>query len=303
MNASDRDLESADRGEELPAMSRPHEILASLQDLTGIGVWLHDTAAGRTWWSEQAKGLCGISADQGPSFVDAIGEYTDAEESEIADAFTKTVEDERPFSVDVKITRDGTTGRIIRIRCKPNTIDGDVVALHGTVQDITDVVRKEQRIEVLRETSQRLKDADSQQDVAGIMADASKNILGLVNTTVRLVDGSDSMLRTVVATEECVQRAGERPDYSVSEATPAARTFRSGEPELHPDHEATEDDFDRGELQSGLYVPIGKHGVLSAGDIVLNAFDERDLEAASLLGQLGAEAITRIGLAKRSRAI
>ena len=303
MNASDRNSEDVGQGEDLSAMSRPHEVLTSIQDLTDIGIWLHDTAVGRTEWSEQAKKLCGIDAGQAPSFVDAIDECTNAETSRIVDAFTAAIEDERPFSIEVKVAREGMTGRIIRIRCKPNTIDGDVVALHGTIQDKTNVVRKEQRIEVLRETSQRLKDADSQQDVAEIMADASKNILGLVNTTIRLVDKSDSMLCTVVATEECVERAGERPDYSVSETTPAARTYRSGEPELHPDHEATEDDFERGELQSGLDVPIGSHGVLSAGDIVLNAFDGQDLEAASLLGQLGAEAITRIGLAKRSRAI
>jgi hypothetical protein len=42
---------------------------------------------------------------------------------------------------------------------------------------------------------------------------------------------------------------------------------------------------------------------LSAGDVVVDAFAEHDLEAASLLGELGAEAITRIGWVKRSRAI
>lgn len=303
MNVSDQNWENTDQEEELSAISRPHEVLTSLQELTGIGVWLHDAAADETWWSEQAKGLCGVDADQAPPFVDAISEHTDAEESRIMNTFTRAIEESEPFDIDLKVTCEGTTGRTIRIHCKPDTVDGNVVVLHGTVQDITDMIRKEQRIEVLRETSQRLKDADSQQVVAEIMSDASKNILGLVNTTIRLVDRSDSVLQTIVATEECVERAGERPDYPVSETTPAARTYRSGEPEIHLNHEATEDDYDRGELQSGLYVPIGKHGVLSAGDIVLDGFDEQDLEAASLLGQLGAEAITRIGLAKRSRAI
>jgi hypothetical protein len=171
------------------------------------------------------------------------------------------------------------------------------------VRDVTDAKRQEQRIEILRRTSQQLRSASSKQEVAEIIADAAKNILGLVNTTVRLADEGRCTLRTVVATEECVERAGDRPDYPVEEETPAARTYRTGEPELHADHDETDDDHDRGALQSGLYVPIGNHGVLSAGDVVVDAFEEHDLEAASLLGQLGAEAITRIGWVRRSRAV
>ena len=56
-------------------------------------------------------------------------------------------------------------------------------------------------------------------------------------------------------------------------------------------------------LVSDVHVPIGDHGVLSAGDVVPGAFDDRDLEAAVLLGQIGAEALARIGWAKRSRAV
>lgn len=48
-------------------------------------------------------------------------------------------------------------------------------------------------------------------------------------------------------------------------------TFRTGEPELHADPEMTADDHNRGDLQSGPYVSIGGHGVLSAGDVVVDA--------------------------------
>ena len=40
-----------------------------------------------------------------------------------------------------------------------------------------------------------------------------------------------------------------------------------------------------------------------SADSAPGAFDDRDLEAAVLLGQVGAEALTRIGWAKRSRAV
>jgi len=278
-------------------------LLSSFQRLTGVGVWSHDVAAEETWWSRQAKEIHGIDPGRTPSFGDLVARYPDADEAQVRRLFAEATAETEPFTVDVALTGEGTTERAIRMRCEPRRAADGTPWLYGTVQDITDVKRREQRIEVLRQTSQELRSVSSRQDVAEIIADAAKNILGLVNTTVRLVDTDDDLLRTVVATEECLERAGDRPDYSVDEETPAARTFRTGEPELHADHELTEDDHNRGDLQSGLYVPIGEHGVLSAGDVVVDAFAEHDLEAAGLLGQLGAEAITRIGWVQRSRAV
>lgn len=299
---SDHQQKTGTPSENLPEEVQPREFLMSVQQLTGIGIWSHDPTTGKTWWSERAKELCSIEDTQS-TFVDVARQHMQTDDSAITNIFATAVEDGEPFDIDTEFISDGSGRRVIRFRCRPHTIDDELDILYGTVRNITDEIRQEQRIKVLRQTTQRLKRADSQQVVAEILADASKNILGLVNTTIRLIDQSDNTLRPIVATEECVERAGERPSYPISEATPAARTYRTGEPELHRDHELTDDEYDRGELKSGLYVPIGDYGVLSTGDVVVDAFDEQDLEAASLLGQLGAEAITRIGLAKRSRAI
>ena len=302
MGADDRREQKASR-EDSPESIRCQEFLRIVQRLTGIGIWSYEPTTGKTWWSGPAKELCGIGEGETPSFTTVMSRQTETNQSALGDAFIKAIEDHKPFDVRAEFDCDDAGRRTVQVRCEPRRTDEDAVVLLGVVQDVTDETRKERRIEVLRRTSQRLKRADSRGAVAEILADASKNILGLVNTTIRLTDRGGDALRTAVATEECVERAGERPDYSVDEATPAARTYRSGEPELHSNHELTDDEYDRGELRSGLYVPIGDHGVLSAGDIVVDAFDEQDLEAAGLLGQLGAEALTRIGLARRSRAI
>lgn len=276
-------------------------LLASVQRLTGIGVWTHAVDADETWLSDRATDIYEFDPAADPAFTELADRCDDG--TDLLASFETAIETGEFFALDVGLTGEGTTQRTIRVTGEPQTAADDVVALHGTVQDITDEKRREQRIEVLRETSQQLRGANSRQEVATILANAAKNILGLVNTTVRLVDQNDTILETLEATEECVQRAGDRPDYRVDEETPAARTYRTGEPELHADHDETDDDHNRGELRSGLYVPIGNHGVLSAGDVVIDAFETHDLEAASLLGQLGAEAITRIGWVRRSRAV
>ncbi len=282
---------------------RYHELLASLQRLAGIGLWSYNASTDGLWWSDRTKRIHGMDPDQTPTLSDVADQYTERDQDKVIERFSDAVENVKPFTIDVGLTGERTTERSIRLHCDPQEEDGETVVLYGVVRDVTDVKRREQRIEILRRTSQQLRGASSKEDVAEIIADAAKNILGLVNTTVRLVDENRSTLQTIEATEECVERAGDRPNYPVDEETPAARTYRTGESEIHANHENTVDDHSRGELQSGLYVPIGNHGVLSAGDVVVDAFREHDLEAASLLGQLGAEAITRIGWVKRSRAI
>ncbi|MEY7848116.1 GAF domain-containing protein [Natrarchaeobius sp. A-rgal3] len=286
-----------------PDGNRYQQLLASVERLTGTGVWSYDGITEEFWWSDQAKRLLQIDSDSQPEFQDVIRSFPEDDRSTAVGAFTDALAEPEPFEVHGWITTEGRNERYLRIRAEPQQLAETAVKLFGTVENVTDVKRQEQRIEVLRRTSQQLREANSCQAVAEIMAETSKNILGYVNTTVRLVDSSEEVLRTIVTTEECVERAGERPDYSIYEATPAARTYRTGEPELHTDHRTTEDERDRGELMSGLYVPIGDHGVLSAGDVMIDAFDNRDIEAASLLGQLGAKAITRIDWTKRSRAI
>ncbi|MFC7131260.1 GAF domain-containing protein [Haloferax chudinovii] len=289
----------------VPAASETEvdQLLASLQRLTGIGVWTYDVSSDELWWSDEAKQIHGFDASATPTVSDVVDQYAEADRDGVMGRLADAIEHGESFSIDVRYASERTTERSIRLSCEPLVEDGQTVTLHGVVQDVTDTKRQEQRIEILRRTSQELRNASSKAEVAEILADAAKNVLGLVNTTVRLVDENRNMLQTIEATEECLERAGDRPNYSVSEDTPAAQTYRTGEPVIHANHEHTEDDHSRGALQSGLYVPIGSHGVLSAGDVVVNAFEEHDLEAASLLGQLGAEAITRIGWVKRSRAI
>jgi hypothetical protein len=287
-----------------PAFERRlSEMLASLQRLTGIGVWSYDVSREELWWSDQAKRIHGFDPESVPTVPDVIEQYAEADQRKVLDSLSEAVERGDPFDIDVSYASEGTTERTVRLCCEPLVEDGRTVALQGAVRDVTEAKRKEQRIEILRRTSQELRKTSSKDEVAEILADAAKNVLGLVNTTVRLVDENRNMLQTVKATEECLERAGDRPNYSVTEDTPAARTYRTGEPTMQANHEYTEDDHSRGALRSGLYVPIGSHGVLSAGDVVVDAFEDHDLEAASLLGELGAEAITRIGWVKRSRAI
>jgi signal transduction histidine kinase len=121
----------------------------------------------------------------------------------------------------------------------------------------------------------------------------AKTVFGYIKAAVRLVD-DDAVLRTVATTETNVTAAGERPDYGVDEDVPAARTYRQGEPTIYEDLTSVDDDYDRGSLRSGLYVPIGDHGVFSCGESQPGVFDETDADFVAVLTTIAATALSRI---------
>lgn len=276
--------------------------LTSVERLASVGVWAYDPATGEIRWSDTAKQLYGVDPDEGATLEDVLERHANEDRVRLRALFERALEEGEAFDTITSFLGDSTTERAIRVSCETRA-DGETVhSLCGIVEDVTDTRRREQRIQVLRDTSQQLKQVHTGDEVAEILANAATNILGLVNTAVRLVDERNRLLTTACVTEECIERAGERPDYPVDGDSAAARVFRTGEPRQFADMRPV-DDWDRGELVSGLYVPIGKHGVLSAGDIVTDAFRQVDLEAAALLGEVGAETLTRIGWARRSRAV
>mgnify|MGYP000058946361 CR=1 FL=1 len=278
-------------------------LLESIQQLTDIGIWSYDVAAEKSQWSEQAKAIHNVDAAATPSLERIIETYVEDDREHLRAAIAGAIEEQEPFEIDAEFIGGETRNRFIRLNCTPQVVGEETAKLHGTAMEITEAKRRAQRIEVLRRTSQRLKRTKSRENVVEIIADASKNILGLVNTTIRLVDESAETLRTVLSTEECVELAGERPDYPVDGDNPAARVYRTGDPEIFSDIQSADDGWDRGELVSGMYVPIGTYGVLSTGFVVADTFDEQDLEATSLLCQVGADALTRISWVKRSRVV
>jgi len=187
------------------------------------------------------------------------------------------------------------------VEITPLTDDGTVTHFVGFQHDVTDLKRREQelverqrRFETLHDASRDLMDATRTEEVARITADAAKHILEYPHTTLRLADEADGLLRTAVATEESVAEAGARPNYRIDGDTPAARVYRTGEPLLYDELAEADDGYDRGDLRTGMYLPVGEYGVLSVGDTDVAAFDDADLEIVGVLAKLVAGALSRL---------
>lgn len=167
---------------------------------------------------------------------------------------------------------------------------GDVLAV---VRDATERREYQRQITTLRQATQRLVEAKTEEEVARLVANAATDLFGYESSVFRLVEGGQYLRSTAVAGGE-EAGLGDRPDYPIDEDTPVSRAYDRGEPIRHDDVRELEDGYGRGEVRSAMYVPIGKYGVFAILDLETEAFDRTDVELASGLATSAKTILDRI---------
>ena len=185
-------------------------------------------------------------------------------------------------------------GEHIPVEINASTLEiGDEELLVGVFRDIRTRKERERQLKELNETTQRLMAAEDREAVAQLVADAANSILGYGSTVVRfLTDGE--RLAPVAVSEQARSEMGDRPDYPLAEDTPASNAYQAGEPRYVEDVQTFDDEYDRGEARSGMYLPMGEHGVLSVVDARVDAFDQADVEFGSILAANAETALDRV---------
>ncbi|WP_277543182.1 hybrid sensor histidine kinase/response regulator [Haloarcula laminariae] len=266
-----------------------HEIALELAD---AGAWEYRTTTETLWWSKQAWEIHGLGPDRTRSPDEISDLYISDDQPRVTDAFENAVDKGEPFDEIAEL--DSDEQRWIRIRGKPITSDGEGLRISGSYQDVTPFKQREEQFKFLHSAGTELMQATSRDEAAEITIDAAKNILGYARAALRLVDENGEILRVFATTKDNVAAAGERPDYRVDEDVPAARTYRRGQAEVFTDFDTMQNEYERGVLRSGFYVPVGDHGVFSCGNLDPNAYDQTDVDIVAVLTKLTATALTRI---------
>lgn len=174
-------------------------------------------------------------------------------------------------------------------RLDDEVLDGIVVVS----RDVTDRRRREGALETLHDRTREMLTAASRTDIAEITAETAKEVLDYPITVVRLLSADGTALEPVAVTDRVDDVMGDRPVYEVGEAT-AGRAFEKGEATVYDDLREVDDEYDRGGVRSGLFVPIGERGVLSIGDTATGALDEEDIQLARILAGNAAVAFGRL---------
>jgi len=291
---TDQYAELAERIETLIEHSREDvsERFHAALNISETGAWEYDIQGDTLWWSEMASEMHGFTPGTCPPPDQIVERYVQSDRRTLRNMFDQAITEGDAYDVTLELDRDET--RWIRIRGDPVTKSETLRYVRGSCQDITNLKRREEQLEMLHSAGQQLMQATSRKSVAQITIEAAKNILGYARAALRLVDENEETLRIFATTAENVAAAGDRPDYRIDEDVLAAQTYRRGEPIICNDLDVTQDGYERGALRSGLYVPVGDHGVFSCGDPETDAYDETDASIIHILTKLSATALTRV---------
>jgi PAS domain S-box-containing protein len=134
-------LKSKEHAEESEAKYRLAEIdLLEAQRLANTGSWHWDIKTGLVTWSKELYNINGHNPDiPVPAFADMVSYYTPESWKVINEAVARTFNTGEPYNLDFEMVKpDGTVIFTNTRGCANYDEAGEMVNLHGTVQDITE---------------------------------------------------------------------------------------------------------------------------------------------------------------------
>ncbi|WP_434531541.1 GAF domain-containing protein (plasmid) [Haloarcula sp. NS06] len=191
---------------------------------------------------------------------------------------------------------DGTK-RSLAVSGAPILNAGSVESVVFSLTDITDRHRRERRLEKLHKATRDLYDAKTKQEVAQITSDTADAILNFELNGVHFYDEQAGGLKPVAVSDR-TQRFVDKLvtfDHGI-----AWETFQSGEARQYDDiHNAEEIYNPETVFRSGLYFPLGEHGLLLANSTKPGDFDDTDVSLGQLLAENTKSALDRLDREQR----
>lgn len=122
-------------------LSRQNDLFEKAQHIAQVGAWEYDLEHNEHVLTNQAYAIHGLPPTASLTPEDSIGMYHPEDRPELRDAFNQAVEQGTPYNLELRLNGADGHQRWVRTRAEPQTADGDVVRLRGTIQNITE--RKE----------------------------------------------------------------------------------------------------------------------------------------------------------------
>ena len=162
-------------------------------------------------------------------------------------------------------------------------------------RDITKRKQRERALAALQRTSRDLLYAETRRDIARRIVDDVEEVLALPAAAVYLFDDGENVLEPASRTDALSRVHGPLRSLGPGESSIIGTVFVEGDPAVYDDVHRSDALADpETDLRSGLFVPLGEHGVLVAGSADVGAFDEITEELADLFAAAAEAALDRV---------
>ncbi|MFB6230522.1 MAG: PAS domain S-box protein [Salinibacter sp.] len=140
------------------ALERQNDLFRRAQEIADVGAWEYDVQAGEGTMTEQVYRIYGLSPSADVTYQRTISLYHPEDQPVIREAFTLAVEEGEPYDLKLRLTPDAGEEKWVRVRGEPQRGDDqEVVRVRGTIQDVTERKRQEQKLKESRRKLRREK--------------------------------------------------------------------------------------------------------------------------------------------------
>ncbi len=298
------------------------KVQADLQTMSGhlthMGGWVLDLPTMRVLWSDEASSVLEIPPDSDPTFETAIGLCAPQSRALVSKVVQECLENGTPFDVEVEMVTG--TGRHIWVRSIGQAVrddKGNVVRMHGALQDVTARVQAEREershlrtLQRAAEAAQAITQHRSLDAMMQEVADQARAIIGAHQAVVSLTQNSN-WAQAITALSLSDKYAAYRnliapPDgsgiYAVVCETNRPQRLTQAELEAHPRWRGFGAYADKHPAMRGwLAVPLtgrdgANMGVMQLSDKLDGEFTQQDEYIATELAELAQIAIENVRL-------
>lgn len=261
-------------------------VLGSLDDI----VYVTDTEGQPIYWNDAATRATGYSSAEAKR-LDLLEFFPeDDHETVLAALDTVLAEGSVTFEADLSTK----AGERVRYEFSSTVLrdgEGEPIGICGTGRNVKQRYHYETTLRALHRTIRELFAGSSQAEIATTAVEATEYIVDCPLSTVLL--RQDDRLEPIATTDEAQELIGEFPGLGVTERTPAAACYRTGETTRIEHATDIDDDHGRSAGWGVLYVSLAEHGVLAIGFQRGEPITSVHRQLAELLAANTAAALTR----------
>jgi len=282
-----------DRKQRQHELERFQNLLNQTERVASVGGWEIDVKTMSVFWTEHLFDLLGVEYDEEPSLDEALDVYHEDDRSIVEQGVENAIESNDAFDVELRYRKSEDELRWLRVQGVPITNEaGDVVTIRGAAQDITERKDREQTLNDLLSASRSFIDAHGEAELLTAITEELEAVFGYEITSVRLHDPATGTLPPTKYSRRARDVIPDPPSFDDDDSL-VGRVFRSQEPRI-VDGTATKTRVDYGPVESGMFLPLGDHGVLGVASLEPDAFDEEDAALVELLALTAASAFDRL---------
>ena len=127
-------------------LERSHRQFHQAERMTGIGSWRLSLPDNRLKWSDGVFAIHGLPVGPVPSLDAALEYYPAQSRALLTAALERTIADGKPYDLELDFIARNREPRRVRVICEPEEVNGELVALIGVFQDITERHEMEQAL-------------------------------------------------------------------------------------------------------------------------------------------------------------